>query len=62
MIATLIISSVFNLRSSDPGNLSGKALDMVFLLLQVLGRDKHGEVRVFNANILNLAIEPGYCM
>jgi hypothetical protein len=33
---------------------------VILLLLQVLGRDEHGEVRVLDAQLLNLAVEPFY--
>jgi hypothetical protein len=47
-----------HLRLGDPSDLSGKALDVVLLLLQVLGGHKHGEVGVLHSEFLDLEVEP----
>lgn len=49
---------VHHLRLGDPSDLSGKALDVVLLLLQVLGGNEHGEVRVLHSEFLDLEVEP----
>lgn len=46
-------------RLSDPCDLGSETLNVVLLLLESAGGDKHGEVGVLDTELLNLDVEPG---
>ena len=49
-----------NIRASDPSDLGRETLDMVFLTLEDLLGDEHGEVSILDAHLLDFFVEPVY--
>ena len=49
---------VGDLRSCDPCDFGGEALDVVLLTLEYLRGDEHGEVGVLDAKFLDPRVEP----
>ena len=45
-------------RFCDPRDFGGETLDVVLLTLEHLGGDEHGEVRVLDAELLDVRVEP----